>query len=432
MNRTKILTVFALIAVVLLAGCLQAPTTTQGRAVFTIKDAAADMGTVSSIKVTIDSVQVHNATEGWVTVSSTPQTYDLLKLKTEGSQALLADVSLKTGTYQQVRLMNSKVVVTDASGDHEAKLPSGDLKIVGELTVNTSSTSTATFDFIADESLHVTGNGEYIFAPVVKLETRENADVDVSSKANVKINRGTIKTNIKVGMDIDGNIGVGINISKDTKLSIEGEKIKTGGLGRAVFIIKDAAADMGTVSSVKVTIDSVQVHSAAEGWVNVSSTPQTYDLLKLKTEGSQALLADVSLKTGTYQQVRLMTSKVVVTDTSGDHEAKLPSGDLKIVGELTVNASSTSTATFDFIANESLHVTGNGEYIFAPVVKLETRENADVDVSSKENVKINRGTIKTNIKVGMDIDGNSGVGLNISKETKLSIGGGKIKIGGTS
>lgn len=230
MNRTKLLAVFALVAVVLLAGCVQAPTTTQGRAVFTIKDAAPDMGTVSSVKVTIDSVQVQSAAEGWVTVSSTPQTYDLLKLKAEGSQALLADVNLKTGTYQQVRLMTSKVVVTDTSGDHEAKLPSGELKIVGELTVNESSTSTATFDFIADESLHVTGNGDYIFAPVVKLETREKADVDVSSKANVKINGGTIKTNIKVGMDIDGNIGVGLNISKDTKLSIEGGKIKMGGI----------------------------------------------------------------------------------------------------------------------------------------------------------------------------------------------------------
>ncbi len=229
MNRTKLLAVFAFVAVVLLAGCIQAPTTTQGRAVFTITDAAADMGTVSSVKVTIDSVQVHSATEGWVTVSSTPQTYDLLKLKAEGSQALLADASLKTGTYQQVRLMTSKVVVTDTSGDHEAKLPSGELKIVGELTVNESSTSTATFDFIANESLHVTGNGEYIFAPVVKLETREKADVDASSKANVKITGGTIKANIKVGMDIDGNTGVGLNISKDTKLSIGGGKIKIGG-----------------------------------------------------------------------------------------------------------------------------------------------------------------------------------------------------------
>ncbi len=229
MNRTKLLAVFTFVAVVLWAGCIQPPNTIQGRAVFTIKDAAADMGAVSSVKMTIDSVQVHSATEGWVTVSSTPQTYDLLKLKAEGSQALLADVNLKTGTYQQVRLMTSKVIVTDMSGDHEAKLPSGELKIVGELTVNESSTSTATFDFIANESLHVTGNGEYIFAPVVKLETREKADVDVSSKANVKINGGTIKTDLKVGMDIDGNIGVGLNISKDTKLSIGGGKIKIGG-----------------------------------------------------------------------------------------------------------------------------------------------------------------------------------------------------------
>src|SRR3989338_694466 len=200
--------------------------------------------------------------------------------------------------------------------------------------------------------------------------------------------------------------------------------------GRVVFSITDAAANMSAVTSVMVTVDSVRVHSAAEGWITVSSEPQTFDLLKLKAEGSQELLADVTLEEGTYQQLRLDISKVVVADAEGEHEAKLPSGELKIVGDLEVKADSTSTATFDFIADESLHVTGNGEYILAPVVQLETKTDAEVEVKADQKVEIKAGKVKASVKVGMDAEGNVGVGLGIPAKAKLSLGQGKVKVEG--
>ena len=204
----------------------------EGRVVFTITDAAANISAVTSIMVTVDSVRVHSATEGWVTVSSEAQTFDLLKLKAEGSQELLADVKLEEGTYQQLRLDISKVVVVDAEGEHEAKLPSGELKIVGDLEVKANSTSTATFDFIADESLHLTGNGEYILAPVVQLETKTDAEVEVKANQKVEIKAGKVKTNIKVGMDAEGNVGAGVGIPAKAKVSIAQGKVKVeGGLG---------------------------------------------------------------------------------------------------------------------------------------------------------------------------------------------------------
>src|SRR3989344_5258267 len=82
--------------------------------------------------------------------------------------------------------------------------------------------------------------------------------------------------------------------------------------GRVVFTITDAAADMGAVTSVKVKVESVKVHSEIEGWVDVTTTPQEYDLLQLKAENTQALLADVQLKYGEYNQLRLDISKVIV------------------------------------------------------------------------------------------------------------------------
>src|SRR3989344_9211444 len=148
-NLMKKILILAIISVfILMLGCAPQQMETgeeqEGRVVFTITDAAADMGTVTSVMITVDSVRVHSETEGWVTVSSEQKTFDLLKLKAEASQELLADVKLEEGTYQQLRLDISKVLVVDAEGEHEAKLPSGELKIVGDLEVKANSTSTAT------------------------------------------------------------------------------------------------------------------------------------------------------------------------------------------------------------------------------------------------------------------------------------------------
>ncbi len=435
--------IFALLSVVILiAGCSpQTQQSTQGgRAVFTMADAASNMSAVTGVKVTVDSVKVLSEWGVWTEVSTKQQTYDLLELKASGTQVLLADYNLTPGIYQQVRLDVSKVVVTDASGDHTAKLPSGELKLVGKLIINENSTSTVKFDFIADESLHMTGNGLYIFAPVIKLETRQKATVDTGVKENVRILGGKIDEDVKVSMGIDGNFGEGIKIRTDSKLSINGDRItEEAGYGRAVFMITDAAANMSAVTSVKITIDGVKVLSEQGVWTEVSTKQQTFDLLKLKSEGTPMLLADVNLTQGTYQKIRLDVSKVVVTDVSGNHTAKLPSGELKLVGKLIINESMnenlTSTVKFDFIADESLHMTGNGLYIFAPVIKLETRQKATVEMERKENddreadfkVRITAGgKIDEDVKVSMGIDGNFGEGIKIRTDSKLSINGDRI------
>ncbi len=202
------------------------------------------------------------------------------------------------------------------------------------------------------------------------------------------------------------------------------------GSGRVVFAVTDAAANMGSVSKVLVTVDDVQAHSTTEGWVTISSTSKTYDLLELKSSGELALVADTNVKAGSYDQVRLDVSKVVVVDSTGEHEAKLPSNELKINTNLEVNANQTSTATFDFIADESLHITGNGKYILAPVIQVETRSDTEVNEKGNSRVEINGGSVKSKAKVGMDVNGNVGVGLNIPASLDLDIdASGKVKVG---
>ncbi len=219
-HRNTVIAVLGIALLVLAAGCLSAEPSGEGRAVFTVTDAAADMGAVSQVNLTVDRVRVHSNASGWTTVSNEPQTYDLLALKASGTQKLLADVNLSAGNYTKMWLDVSNVVVVDDDGEHDATLPSGTLRMQGAFTVEPGATATATFDFVADRSLHTTGEGEYILAPVVRVETRSNAEVNVDAESNVNIQGGDVVTDVTVGMDENGNVGVNLRIPANAQLGL--------------------------------------------------------------------------------------------------------------------------------------------------------------------------------------------------------------------
>jgi hypothetical protein len=198
--------------------------------------------------------------------------------------------------------------------------------------------------------------------------------------------------------------------------------------GRVVFVVKDASTDLSGVTSVMLTVDKVEAHSTSTGWVTVSSGTKQYDLLQLKKTGAAQLLADIQLSAGTYDQVRLDISKVMVTANGKTQEAKLPSHTLKLVGSLTVTGGQTSLMSFDFILDKSLHLTGNGMYILAPVVHLQSEDNADVEVDADESVKVNAGDIETDEQDGMDESGDMKANFELPEHLDIDAKG-MIKIG---
>ncbi len=188
--------------------------------------------------------------------------------------------------------------------------------------------------------------------------------------------------------------------------------------GRVIFAVKDAASAVNA-TSIMVTIDKVEVHSAAQGWVTASTATKQYDLLKLKASGAAELLADVNLTAGTYDQIRLNVSRVDVTADGKTQEAKLPSNSLKIIGKIVVTANATSAVTLDFIADRSLHATGDGKFILSPVVKLESRSNATVSVSGDNHVTVSGGEIDTDETVGMDERGDTKLNFELKGDLEI-------------
>ncbi len=140
------------------------------------------------------------------------------------------------------------------------------------------------------------------------------------------------------------------------------------------------SAEMGTLTvyvtdppppdmeEILVNIKSLEVHKAGGAWMTIDEEPQEFDLKVI--EGVQEYLASQDLETGKYTQIRFDVVSVRVKVDGVYHDAKVPSDKIKLVGTFEVVANEDTEITIDFNGQKSVLVTGNGKYIFKPVVKL--------------------------------------------------------------
>lgn len=129
-------------------------------------------GNYEEINIDFKEARVHiNEGPGWVTLSSNPGIYDLLKL-TNGTDTLIANASLPIGTISQVRLILGQNNTIKVNGViHNLLTPSAEqsgLKINVHQPLADNITYTLLLDFDAARSIVETGNGEYILKPVIR------------------------------------------------------------------------------------------------------------------------------------------------------------------------------------------------------------------------------------------------------------------------
>ena len=200
--------VAALAMVVLLVGGYPAPETAQAKGTLQIMvtDAPPEEE-VTSIMVTVESVEVHkaaaqqeqqqsatnsttNSTDekaGWLPLDilAGNETFDLLQI--QGIEEVLAVAELEAGNYTQIRMTISNVQVRLGDGDlQDVILPSGTLKFIHPFDIVGGQTTALLFDFDAEKSVNVTGSGQIIVKPVVKLSVTKPQKVEPGTK-HVKI-----------------------------------------------------------------------------------------------------------------------------------------------------------------------------------------------------------------------------------------------------
>lgn len=197
---------------------------------------------------------------------------------------------------------------------------------------------------------------------------------------------------------------------------------KPDNAGSLYIGITDATADISDVNEVNMSVNKVELYSATKGWVNVASNSKSYKLLSLNESGKTELYAKADVSAGTYDKVRVTLGDVVVnTKSKGDVKAVLPSSKVVVGGKVVVKKGANTNVKLDVLADQSLHTTLAGEYVFASVIKAESRSNADVALDKDNSVKATGGEIDSSVSVGVDLSGNSREDFKLKTGSSLKI-----------
>ena len=146
------------------------------------------------------------------------------------------------------------------------------------------------------------------------------------------------------------------------------------GMGKLVINVTDPPPP--EMDSVIVEVGTLEVHKAGGPWTTVAEAEdmEPFDLKLL--DDRVKILATAIVDTGIYTQIRLDIESVTIWVDGEDYPAKVPSGKIRLVGSFEVFDVEDTQVTLDFIGAESIIETGDGEYIFKPVIKLIIPESA--------------------------------------------------------
>jgi hypothetical protein len=150
-----------------------------------------------------------------------------------------------------------------------------------------------------------------------------------------------------------------------------------GGSGHLMVKLTDSP--FSDAKAVLVTFDGISVHRSGQGWETVDfangATERTCDLKKL--QGPTDVLGSALLPAGHYTQIRLQVKSATIHFDNASTSAtacapsitvpgtrfanvKVPSGEVKLNREFTLDAGGTVTMVLDFDGDKSIRQQGGG------------------------------------------------------------------------
>ena len=343
--KTRIKTTLALIAVLSLAffsACNQEKTSTDTKETTTVRflltDAPFPFEWVEEANVTIDRLEIRQATNGEAEESETSPafmgfnldeetTFNLLDLQ-NGVTAELGELELKAGTYDEIRLhvVDANIKLTDGTV-MDLTIPSGSssglkIKIEGELQTTFGGFATVLIDFDVSRSFVMQGNAHtsagikgFHFKPVIRASVTDNtgwiegnvvADGEalIDSIVNIIYGEDTISAKTGEGgyykvMGLPANTyKVNCEIAGFDKF--EQEAVVAVGIGTTVNITFTSPGSIaGIVSSGETKLQGITV--------NVFATPAEGE-----EPATTPLATAVSAEDGTYTIAGLMPGSYIV------------------------------------------------------------------------------------------------------------------------
>jgi len=146
-----------------------------GRLKIHMVDSPAEL---DSVVIHVIQVSVHKAggdtsDAGWIIINDTERYFDLLQL-TNGASVVLGDTTLSAGKYTQIRLLLGEDNYVYHNGiKYDLTVPSGQqtgLKLIHPFDILPDVLYELYLDFNVDKSVHITGNGQYMLKPTIRVQ----------------------------------------------------------------------------------------------------------------------------------------------------------------------------------------------------------------------------------------------------------------------
>lgn len=264
---------------------------------------------------------------------------------------------------------------------------------------------------IKAKQAEVEGNITKIESGNVTITPEKKSAVTVMVTGSTRIEQGEkhalTLADLKVGQKVEAKYDP--TTKKAFKIEIQGKEKEEENRGKGNAEIGTGTLEVrvldpgpANVKSAVVFLSNIEVHmvpnddvsdnvsgntTASENetgtWIPVIGAPPSFDLMNIV--GVQKVLGAANITAGKFTQIRMDVTKVTgVTTDNVSFTAEVPSGKLRIVGRFNVDGGRKTVLTLDFDGEKSLIKTGDGKFLFKPVVKLL------VDNSGKGNLE-NRG-----------------------------------------
>lgn len=149
----------------------------------------------------------------------------------------------------------------------------------------------------------------------------------------------------------------------------------SGGTGSFSLSVTDAPVDGAT--AVVVTFTAVTLKPADGDAITITlDTPQSINLLDYQNGASVTLVDNETVAAGDYSWIRLTldeSSTYIEPAAGGRYPLTIPSGaqtGLKLNNSFTLASDGDLAYTIDFDLRKSVHLTGTGEYIMRPTLRM--------------------------------------------------------------
>ncbi len=176
------------------------------------------------------------------------------------------------------------------------------------------------------------------------------------------------------------------------------------------FKLTDAPADF---DALYIDVQSIQVQTAASGWVTLQSQVGTINLLQY-VNGQSTLIAQAELPQGQINQVRLVLgSNNSIVANGQTYPIAIPAGmesGLVLNVHQQLQAGQTYEWTIDFDAAQSVMTTGSGSFHLEPVLRLivDAQSSAGATTNADGTISIGGstgGTAGGSVVINGDVTG---------------------------